>query len=119
MATALGARLVQTCEELCEELRHRVGLTLFRIELDRHPTPLVITLRPGGALSSDPRHDWMRPPLPATLERPVLSDGRRVGTVRIQDERHPVYPDEAVASVEGILSEYAGQLARLLDEGQL
>ncbi|MBI2323971.1 MAG: hypothetical protein HYY42_06110 [Chloroflexi bacterium] len=119
MATALGARLVQACEELCEELRRGVGLTLFRIELDRHPTPLVITLRPGEALYSDPRHDWMRPSVPATLERSIVQAGRRVGTVRIQDERHSAYPDDAVASVEAILSEYAGQLAQLLDEGQL
>lgn len=118
MATALGARLVQTCEQLCDELRQTVGLTLFRIELDRRPTPLVITLRPGAALYADPRHEWMRP-RPATLERSVVHEGRHVGAIRIQDERHTAYPDEAVIAVEGILSEYAGQLAQLLDEGQL
>ncbi len=118
MATALGARLVQTCEELCDELRQTVGLTLFRIELDRRPTPLVITLRPGASLSADPRHEWMRL-RPATLERSVVHDGRRVGTMRIQDERHSAYPDDAVAAVDAILSERAGQLAQLLDEGQL
>lgn len=118
MATALGARLVHTCEELCDELRQTVGLTLFRIELERRPTPLVITLRPGAALYADPRHEWMRP-RPATLERVVVHDGRRLGTMRIQDERHSAYPDEATAAVEAILSEHAGQIAQLLDEGQL
>ncbi len=118
MATALGARLVQTCEQLCDELRQSAGLTLFRIELDRRPTPLVITLRPDAALYADPRHEWMRP-RPASLERSVVHEGRHVGTIRIQDERHTAYPDEAVLAVEGILSEYARQLAQLLDEGQL
>lgn len=118
MATALGARLVRACEELCDELRQTVGLTLFRIELDRRPTPLVITLRPGAALYADPRHEWMRP-RPATLERSVVHEGHHVGTIRIQDERHSVYPDEAVGAVEAIVSEHARQLAQLLDEGQL
>lgn len=119
MAIALGARLVQTCEQLCEDLRRSVGLSSFRIQLDRRPTPLVVTLRPGGPLLTDPRHEWMRPPVPATLESILVHDGRRVGVVRLQDECRSSYPSEAVAELHRILPGYAAELAHLLEEGQL
>lgn len=119
MAIALGARLVQTCEELCDELKRSVGLTSFRIQLDRRTTPLVVTLRPGGPPIPDPRHEWMRPPVPATLESILVDDGRRIGVVRLQDELRSSYPSEAVAELHRILPAYAAELARLLDEGQL
>lgn len=118
MAIAIGARLVQVCEDLCEELRRSVGLTLFRIELDRRPIPLVVTLRPAEAHSPDPRHDWMRP-LPATLESVLTHEGRRVGILRLQDARRSGYSPEALDALQRILPPYSSLLARLLEEGQL
>jgi hypothetical protein len=114
MAIALGARLVQTCEGLCDELRRAIGLTIFRIELDRRPTPLVVTLRPGVGVSE---LDW-RPPIPASLETILVHDRRRVGVLRIQDERRASYPDGSADHLHRIVARYAGTLAEVLDEGQ-
>lgn len=114
MAIALGARLVQTCEELCDELRRSIGLTLFRIELERRPSPLVVTLRPGVGLSEG---EW-RPPVPATLETVLVHERHRIGLLRIQDERREAYPDGAVDSLHAIVPRYVGTLATVLEEGQ-
>lgn len=119
MASPSGARLVQTCESLCEELRRGVGLTLFRIELERRTgPPLVVTLRTQDRIV-DPRHEWMRPAAPAILERPLVHDARRIGSLRIEDERRSDYPAETGASLERILRTYTAAFDELLERAQL
>lgn len=119
VAGAFGARLVQTCESLSEELRRSVGLTLFRLEIERRTTPLIITLRASDPLRIDPRHEWMRSHAPATLERTLRHKDRRIASLRIEDQRRSEYPENAAAAVERILPRYAEELSRLIDEGQL
>ena len=119
MVVSAGARLVQTCESMCEELRRSVGSTLFRIELTRRPTPLVITLRSSDPLASDPRHEWMRCATRARIERPLVLRGRHVGRIRIDDERRSEYPADAVVRAETVITRYTPELAELLDQGQL
>ncbi|MBI2982923.1 MAG: hypothetical protein HYY42_01840 [Chloroflexi bacterium] len=104
---------------MCEELHRSVGLTLFRIELARRPTPLVITLRASDPLALDPRHEWTRPATRARIERPLVLRARHVGTIRIDDERRSEYPADALARAETVITRYTPELAELLDQGQL
>lgn len=107
-----GGRLIRACETLCDELRRRIGLTAFRIELERPTTPLVISLRGQDVLTSpDQRHD---PRVPARIEV-VVSDGdRRIATVRIEDAHRAEYPEEARAASHRIVVAYAPELSALL-----
>jgi hypothetical protein len=117
MANQAAPRLVETCESLCEQLRRTVGLTSFRVELARAGAPLVVSLRsPEPAGAYDPRHEWMRPKLPAALEIPVQAGARKLGTVRIEDLRRERYPAEALAEGQRIVETYARDLAGLLAE---
>jgi hypothetical protein len=119
MIAPVGVRLVQSCESLCDELRRTVGLTIFRIELARRTTPLVITLRSSVAASYDPRHEWMRPPVAARIELPLLDSGRPVGELRIEDERRGAYPAGALVEAERIAARYVSEIAGLIDAAQL
>lgn len=119
MATSVGARLVETCESFCEELRRDVGLTLFRVELERRPSPLVVTLRTNAPPRVDPSGGPAVPADPASLERTLVADERVVGTLRIEDERRRAYPAEASETVERIIPSYARRLADLVERAQL
>lgn len=111
--------MVQTCELLCEDLRRSVGLTLFRIELARRSTPLVITLRGGREPGLNQRHDWMRHGPPARIERSMTDQGRELASIRIEDEHRSEYPDDAGERVDTVIARYASEIAALVDEGQL
>jgi hypothetical protein len=115
----VGVRLVQSCESLCDDLRRAIGLTLFRIELDRRATPLVITLRSRDPSPYDPRHTWMRPAVPARIQLLLLVGGRRVGELAVEDDRRATYPPEAYREAEHIAERYTNVIAGLINEAQL
>ena len=107
-----GGLLIGACEALCDELRRRVGLTAFTIELERPTTPLVISLRtPDIPTSSGQRHD---PRAPARIEVPVRDGDQRVATLRIEDSHRAEYPHEARVASERIAAAYASELSALL-----
>jgi hypothetical protein len=112
MSEPSGGRLIRACEALCDELRRRIGLTAFTIELDRPTAPLVISLRgQEGPTPHDQRHDRRAP---ARIQV-VVSDGeRRVATVRIEDASRVEYPQEARAACQRIAAAYAPELGALI-----
>lgn len=115
MVEAPGTRLLTTCESLCDRLRRSVGLTTFRIEVERPIRPLVVSLRaPDGMSSTDPRHEGTRPPA-ARLDLTVRHDRRVLAHVRIEDEEHARYSEDARATCERIVAEYAPELCLVLE----
>lgn len=112
MSELSGGQLIRACESLCDELRRRIGLTAFVIELNRPTTPLIVSLRSPDVLPPhDQRHDQRAP---ARIEV-VVSDGdRRVATVRIEDASRAEYPEEARAACQRIAAAYAPELSALL-----
>lgn len=109
-----SAGLVQACEELCDRLRAAVGLTTFRIVLMRADPPLVITLRgPDDQLYYAPRHDWMRPAVPARLEMHLDDGGRRLADVLIEDARRGAYTEDDRSRAEGVLGGSADLVEQL------
>lgn len=113
----VGVRLVQMCESLCGELRSAVGPTVFRIELDRRATPLVITLR-SDVPGFDPSNERMRPPVPARIQLVLLDRDRRIGELRIEDERRGQYPPDAIAELERIAARCTREIAQLIGGAQ-
>ena len=112
MSESNGARLISACEALRGELRRRIGLTAFTIELDRRTTPLVISLRGReGPPNDDPRHDRRAP---ARIEVDVSDGQRRVATVRIEDASRIEYPQEARVACQRIAAAYAPELSALI-----
>jgi hypothetical protein len=112
MSEPSGARLIRACEALRGELRRRIGLTSFTIELDRRTTPLVISLRgQEGPTPHDPRHDRRAP---ARIEVDVSDGERRVATVRIEDASRVEYPHEARVACQRIAAAYAPELRALI-----
>lgn len=112
MSEPSDGRLIRACESMCDELRRRIGLTTFTIELERPTTPLVISLRGQDVLAPhDQRHDSRAP---AHMEVHVGDGHRRLATVRIEDARRAMYPDEARAACERIAAAYAPELRALL-----
>lgn len=118
MAESHGPRLVQACEALCERLRRDVGLTDFRIELRRAPTPLVISLHSREPVPFDPREAWMRP-VPAQLGFDVRAPSGVVARVVIEDGRRTEYPETAKTACERIAGEYVGTFEALLVASEL
>lgn len=119
MIVPVGVRLVQACESLCADLRRSVGLTVFRVALDRRTTPLVITLRSSDIAFHDPRNQWLRPALPARIQVPLAKGERCIGELRIEDERRAAYPAEALDDAARIAAQYASEIAGLIEEAQL
>jgi hypothetical protein len=108
-----SARLIRACESLCDELRHRVGLTAFTIELDRPAsTPLTIALR-GPDVITHPtlRHD---PRASARMDIPVCDGELRIATIVIEDARRAEYPPEARSASSRIVAMYAPEISSLL-----
>lgn len=112
-----AARAITICEALCEALRRRVGLTTFRIELERPGTPLVVSLRSPDAAGarSSPRDAATRPP--ARIEMVLRHKARQVATLWIEDQRRAQYPDTARATCQRLADEYAAELDGLLHSG--
>jgi len=117
MANPAGVRLVQACESMCDQLRNTLGLTSFRIQLERRTTPLVVSLGTSqGTATYDPRHDRALLGTAAMLEIPVRDGPRVIGSVRIEDARRGGYPDEARNEGERIAALFAPELSGLLAE---
>ncbi len=115
VAERTEARVITICESLCEDLRRRVGLTTFRIELQRPGVPLVVSLRaPDAVVARAALRDASMSPPPARLETALHHKARHVATLWIEDERRGQYPDTARATCERIAGEYAPELDVLL-----
>jgi hypothetical protein len=120
MANPAGVRLVEACESMCDQLRTALGLTSFRIQLERRTTPLVVSLRPFEATAAyDPRHDRALLGTAAVLEIPVRDGPRVIGNVLIEDARRPGYPEDARHEGERIAALFAPELSGLLRETSL
>lgn len=112
MSEPNGGRLIRACESMCDELRRRIGLTAFTIELDRPTVPLVISLRGDeGRTPHEQRHDRRAP---SRIEVVVNDGERRVATVRIEDAGRIEYPQEARVACQRIAAAYAPELRALI-----
>ncbi|MBI2323722.1 MAG: hypothetical protein HYU87_01990 [Chloroflexi bacterium] len=100
---------MRTCESLCETLRGTVGLTNFRIELQRAGRPLVISLRASAPPAGEHWGQLVTPG--ARLDMALHHDGRLVAYLRIEDQRRARYPDTAHQVCERLAAEYLPELA--------
>ncbi len=114
--SSIGPDVLRICEALCERLRHDVGLTIFRIELPRPLTPLVVTMHSSEPVRWSPERQSTPLGAPARLEFAIHGDDRVVARVEIDDAERSEYPVAARSTCDRIAIDYADALRALIRE---
>lgn len=113
MAGAIGPRVLDVSESLRDQLERTIGLTAFRLEIQR-PRQLTIGFQsePHHSLAraEDPRHAWMLPDSPATLTVPIEDEQGLIALVTVQRADLASYPQTARERAGEIVAGYASRL---------